>query len=237
VSYSSAGSPSVLWQRSHKAILNEAEVIKLSPIKLVSWDVDGTLYSIRRMKWHLLGMFLREVARGRGLAARRELAALSGYRAAIDVARSAGGALVETLQKQNSREVLLRVERRWYGPAIQKTGTRADVTKLLSFLAARNVPQVVISDYQAEYKLESLGLDGRFASIYVGESMGFVKPSPTVFQRVAADFEIPTASLLHIGDRAERDYAGAVAAGCQCLILGRDFRSFGSLLERLRPLI
>ena len=75
----------------------------------------------------------------------------------------------------------LSVERRWYGPAIQKSGTRAGVTSLLSFLAARNVPQVVISDYEAEYKLESLGLDGRFASIYVGENVGFVKPSPKVF--------------------------------------------------------
>lgn len=182
-------------------------------------------------------MFLREVVRGRGLKARRELAALRGYRAAVDVARSAGGALDETLQKRNSRALLLSVERSWYGPAIQKTGTRADVTNLLSFLAARNVPQVVISDYEAEYKLESLGLDGRFTSIYVGESLGFVKPSPRVFQLVAADFEIPTASLLHIGDRVDRDHAGALAAGCQCLILGRDFRSFGSLLEHLRSVI
>jgi HAD superfamily hydrolase (TIGR01549 family) len=214
--------------------LNETEVLKLHSIKLVSFDIDGTLYSIRRMKWHLLGMFLREVAGGRGLAARRELAALRGYRAAIDLVRLAGGALDETLQKQHSRERLLSVERRWYGPAIQKTGRRADIINLLSFLAARDIPQVVISDYEAAYKLEALGLAGRFTSIYVGESLGFVKPSPKVFERVAADFEIPTASLLHIGDRVERDCAGALAAGCQCLILGRDFRSFGSLLEHFR---
>jgi HAD superfamily hydrolase (TIGR01549 family) len=95
----------------------------------------------------------------------------------------------------------------------------------------------VISDYAAEYKLEALGLDGRFTSIYVGESLGFVKPNPRVFERVAADFEIPTASLLHIGDRAERDYAGARAAGCQCLILGRDFPGFGSLPEHFARII
>jgi HAD superfamily hydrolase (TIGR01549 family) len=217
--------------------LIEAEVIKPHPIKLVSWDIDGTLYSIPLMKWHLLGRFLREVARGRGLVARRELAALRRYRDTIDVARSAGGALDETPQKQKSRDLLLSIERRWYAPAIQKTGTRAGVTNLLSFLATRNVPQVVVSDYEAEYKIESLGLDGRFASIYVGERLGFVKPSPRVFQNVAADFEIPTASLLHIGDRADRDEAAALAAGCQCLILGRDFRSFGSFLEYLRSVL
>lgn len=214
-----------------------AEVIKGESIKLVSWDLDGTLYSIRRMKWHLLSMFLREVGRGRGTAARRELAALKSYRAMIDVARSAGGELDETSQAQKARDPLLRIERRWYGPAIEKAGTRPGLNDLLSSLAARNVPQVVISDYEAQYKLEALRLDGRFAAIYVGERLGFVKPSPKVFQRVAADFEIPTASLLHIGDRVERDEAAALAAGCQCLILGRDFRSFESLLEQFRSVM
>jgi FMN phosphatase YigB (HAD superfamily) len=195
--------------------------------------VDGTLYSIRRMKWYLMGMFVREVARGRGLVARRELAALRRYQGAIDFVRSTGGTLDDDPQKRMSRELRLSVERRWYGPAIQKTGTRAGVTNLLSFLAARNVPQVVISDYEAEYKLESLGLDGCFASVYVGERLGYVKPCPKVFQQVTSAFNIPPASLLHLGDRADRDEAGALAAGCQCLILGRDFRTFDSLLECL----
>lgn len=184
-----------------------------------------------------MGMCLREVARGRGPAARKELAELRSYRAAIDDVRSAGGALDETAETQNARELLGRIERRWYGPAIQKAGTRAGVTDVLSFLDSRNMVQVVISDYEADYKLESLGLGGRFASIYVGERLGFVKPNPKIFQRVAADFEIPPTSLLHIGDRVDRDEAGALAAGCQCLILGRDFRGFGDLLEFLRAVV
>ncbi|MEK6283230.1 MAG: HAD family hydrolase [Acidobacteriota bacterium] len=211
-----------------------AEIIKLHPIKLVSWDIDGTLYSIRHMKSHLIRMFLRELGRGRGVAARRELAALRRYGARINAARSAGGALAEFFLMQNRREALLDMEKRWYGPAIKKTGPRAGVTNVISFLAAREIPQVVLSDFEAGYKLDALGLAGRFASIYVGERLGFVKPSPTVFQRAAADFGISTASLLHIGDRAERDEAAARAAGCQCLILGRDFRSFDTLLDSLR---
>ena len=182
-------------------------------------------------------MFWREVARGRGTAARKEFVALKSYREMIDVARSIGGELTETPPRHKARDQLLTIERRWYGPAIQKTGPRAGITDVMSFLAARNVPQVVISDYEAQYKVEALGLDGRFASIYVGEKLGFVKPSPKVFQRVAADFEIPPASILHIGDRVERDEAAALAAGCQFLILRRDFRSFGVLQEKLRALI
>ncbi len=217
--------------------MNEAEIIKLYPVKLVSWDIDGTLYSIGRMKWHLMRMFLNEVARGRGLVAGKELAALRRFRGRINAARSAGGAVAEFLLNQNCREVLLEMEQRWYGPAIQKTGERAGVTNVISFWAARDVPQVVLSDYEAAYKLDSLGLAGRFASIYIGERLGFVKPSPVVFQRVAADFKISTTSLLHIGDRADRDDSAARAAGCQCLILGQDFRNFDTLADQFRSVI
>ncbi|HYJ89036.1 MAG TPA: HAD family hydrolase [Pyrinomonadaceae bacterium] len=204
------------------------------PIKLVSWDVDGTLYSITRMKWHITGMFLSETARGRAVLAGRELAALRRYRSRINAARSAAGALPEFFLDQNCREALLELEQRWYGPAIEKTGLRRGVSNVISFLAAKGIPQVVISDYEAGYKLDSLGLAGRFASIYVGERLGFVKPSPFGFQRAAADHEISTASLLHIGDRSDRDGAGARAAGCQCLIFGRDFPAYDALLNQLR---
>jgi len=207
------------------------------PIKLVSWDIDGTLYSISRMKWHLARMFLIEAAHGRGLLAGQELAALRRYRSLIDDARATGGAVPERFLKQNHRESLLEIEKRWYGPAIHKAGVRRGVNNVMSFLAARNIPQVCLSDYEAAYKLKVLELKGEFASIYVGEHLGLVKPSPFGFQRAAADYEIPTSSLLHIGDRVDRDYAGACAAGCQCLIFGRDFRDFEGLLNQLRALI
>jgi HAD superfamily hydrolase (TIGR01549 family) len=179
-------------------------------------------------------MFLSETAHGRPLLAGKELAALIRYHLRIDAARSAGGALAEFFPEQNSRETLLEMEKRWYGPAIEKAGLREGVANVIQFLAARDIPQVVVSDYEAAYKLAALELSGHFASIYVGERLGFVKPSPFGLQRAAADYEVSTASLLHIGDLVERDGVAARAAGCQCLILGRDFRSFDDLLNQLR---
>jgi len=208
--------------------------MKLHPIKLVSWDVDGTLYSIRAMKWRLLGAFLREAAAGRGLDARRELGQLRDYRKEIDAARVTGGVLDPTPDEKNGRSILLNLEQRWYGPAIKSTEARDGVDKVLSLLAARSIPQVVISDYECEYKLAALGLGDCFASIYVGERLGFVKPSPVLFLRAAADYDIQPVKLLHIGDRVDRDEKAAQAAGCQCLILGRDFANFDELLEELK---
>lgn len=217
-----------------EATLSRAGRIKLNPFRVVSWDVDGTLYSASRLKWLLLGMFAREVAGGRGGAARRELAELRLYRARVEASRSAAGLFAEALREGAYRERLLELEGRWYGRALARAGPHPGVADLLAFLSERGIPQVVLSDYRAEYKLEALGLRDRFASVYEGERLGHLKPGPRAFERVAADFGVETASLLHIGDRADTDGAGARAAGCQCLILGRDFRSFSSLLGRLR---
>lgn len=186
------------------------------------------------MKLHLLSLLLREVAGGRLLAACRELSVLKRHRARVDTARLAGGTVGEAFREDIDSEVLLNAEKRWYGRAIRQAGLRAGVTDVLTFFAARNVPQVVFSDYNAEHKLESLGLGDRFASIFVGEQMGFVKPNPNVFKRMAADFNIPITALLHIGDCIDRDDVAARAAGCSCLILGRDFQSFPELLLQLR---
>lgn len=217
------------------AALGRVVSIKLDETRLVSWDVDGTLYSVARLKWRLAGMLLGEAAGGRGAAAWRELAALGRRRARVEAARAAGGTLGEAAGDEDfGRRELPDLEVRWYGRAIKSAGARAGVVDVLSFFAARGVTQVAVSDYPADYKLEALGLAGRFASIYVGESLGYVKPSPKAFELIARDFGVPAAGILHIGDREDADGAAARAAGCRCLILGRDFRGFDSLLKQLR---
>lgn len=220
--------------RSCPNMCERQRALQLNSFKLVSWDVDGTLYSIRRMKWRLLAAFLGEAAGGAGLAARTELLALKNYRKEVDAAGRTGGLLDLDEVESDARNPRLSLERRWYGPAIKGAGPRDGVERVLSLLAARSIPQVVISDYESDYKLAALGLEDYFASIYVGERLGFVKPSPVLFQRAAVAYNIQPTDLLHIGDRVDRDGKAAQTAGCQCLILGRDFADFDDLLKELR---
>jgi len=202
-------------------------------VRLVTWDVDGTLYSTRRVAWRLLDAVVRSHLRGRGSAARAELGALRRYQRLTEAHRATGGALGEE-HRRIDRQALLRLEERWYRPAIARTGPRPGAREALAFVRGREIPQVASSDYLADYKLEALGLAGFFAATYAGETLGFVKPSPRGFERIATDFGIPTAAVLHIGDRPDTDGAAAAAAGCRALILGRDFRSFSELLALLR---
>ena len=205
----------------------------LTSIRVVSWDVDGTLYSVQRMRWQLLFLLLKEMTPTRGLRSIREVMALRQFRMVMERARTSDKALPAAVE-QNHRKSLLEMEHHWYGRAIQRIGPRPGVVDLLAFLASQGLTQVILSDYESNYKLASLGLQDRFQSVYAGESLGFIKPSPRGLQRIADDFKIPPAHLLHIGDRAETDGAAAQAAGCPFLILGRDFRDFHFLTRQFR---
>ncbi len=207
--------------------------MNLTNIRVVSWDVDGTLYSLQRMRWQLLFLLVKEMTPSGGLGSIRELRVLRQFRMIMEEARTSDEARPAAVEPDH-RKSLLELEHHWYGRAIERSGPRPGVADVLAFLAARGLTQVVFSDYDSDYKLESLGLQDRFQSVYSGESLGFLKPSPRGLQLIAHDFEIPPGYLLHIGDRAETDGAAARAAECQSLILGRDFRDFHSLLKQFR---
>jgi FMN phosphatase YigB (HAD superfamily) len=203
--------------------------VQLDDIKLVSWDVDGTMYSLRKARAQLRREFLKRILTGKALSACRELMLMRSHRAEIETARKGGG----KLSVARSAEVS-EIEERWYGAAIGRIGPMRGLREVISFLQSRQIPQVIVSDYAAGYKLQSLEVINQFAAIYVGEELGFVKPSPVLFERVSVDFSIPFSSILHLGDRSDTDGAAATAAGCRCLILGRDFSSFEELLGGLR---
>ncbi len=89
--------------------------------------------------------------------------------------------------------------------------------------------QVILSDFEADYKLKLLGLERFFDAVYVGERMGVFKPSRVAYAKILEDFDLTPECLLHIGDRPDTDGAGAAAVGCPSLVLGKDFRSFWEL--------
>jgi putative hydrolase of the HAD superfamily len=188
------------------------------PIEIVSWDVDGTLYDLGRLKrtiaWQTLGGLCT-----RPLRTVREHARLRRFRRAMNRVRARGGALGPGDLEQ--RDQLLALEQHWYGRALARAGLRAGVRELIDDFAARGLRQIVVSDYEAAYKLRILGLDGVFEHVYAGERLGYLKPSPELFAAVARDLDIEPQRILHLGDRADRDVAAAAAAGCQAALIGR----------------
>ena len=206
--------------------------VDFNHIELVVWDVDGTLYSLRRMKWRVAMKYWRETLKGRNALAQRELASLRQYRQRIDSIRLAGGSIANRCDDLDLASLRVAAHR-WYVQAIAETGPRAGVTRVLTELRNRTISQAVFSDFEADAKLAALGLSEYFDKVYAGERLGYVKPHPAVLEQIASDFSVSLERVLHIGDRVDSDEVAARAAGCHCLILGRDFRNFESLLKRL----
>ena len=99
-----------------------------------------------------------------------------------------------------------------------------DVLPALDELASKDISLAIISNWDARLRplLEQFRLDRYFEIIVVSCEVGFAKPSPVIFEHAAKRLGIAPENIVHIGDNAEEDVAGAQAAGLGALLLDRD---------------
>lgn len=196
---------------------------------LVSWDMDGTLYAVGPM---LCRAFLKLISGAWGGQSRRnwtEFRELCYYHYRFERIRKTGGHFNPAAISYSINR-FMALQSRWYAGAITECGLRAGIPQVLRYLQELNLSCVVFSDYQVDYKLQALGLEGVFQACYEGIHLGAIKPAPDAFLKMAADFSISPEEILHVGNQ-ETDAAAADAAGSDSLILGKDFRSYSELLK------
>jgi len=99
-----------------------------------------------------------------------------------------------------------------------------DVLPALDALASKDIPLAVISNWDARLRplLEQFRLDRYFEIIVVSCEIGFAKPSPVIFEHAAKKLGIAPENIVHVGDSAREDVAGAKAAGAGALLIDRD---------------
>jgi len=189
----------------------------------VSWDVDGTLYSLPRLVREVKRFARRRLLSVRFLPALWQLSRLRGFLKDMERVRRERGGVLRPEDRVADRDVLLRLEQHWYGPGLETVGPWDGVVDLLDLFAAQGLRQVVVSDYEARYKLEALGLADRFETRFSGGELGHLKPSPELFRAVVRQLGVAPDRLLHLGDRPESDGLAASRAGCRAHIFDRGF--------------
>jgi dihydrofolate synthase/folylpolyglutamate synthase len=99
-----------------------------------------------------------------------------------------------------------------------------DVAPCLRELKRRGLKLGIISNWDDRLRplLRELQLDNYFDSIVISGPAGPHKPDPKIFQAAAAQLNTRPEAILHIGDSAPEDGAGARAAGLRALLLTRS---------------
>jgi FMN phosphatase YigB (HAD superfamily) len=206
--------------------------IHFERVKVVSWDVDGTLYSLpafmAALRWYLLRGFFSS----RWLEVWADFFGLLRFKRTMDRVRAAEGEYAIG-GPVPGRDQIAVSQHRIYGAILPRLGLLPGVEGLLRWFGDRGIKQVVLSDYLTTGKLEALGVAEVFSHRYTGEQFGHLKPSHAVFLGMCADLGIKPEELLHIGDRPDTDGAAAPALGYQVAIIGRDFETAEDLRAAL----
>ena len=201
-------------------------------IRAITFDVDGTLYDLKRQKLRLAPYLLRHPL------------ILSRYNQVVDSMRhekhrDMRGAICARLGEEvgstplRVKQVVDGVIHGSWPAGFSKRTPWPEMAKVLAKLDAAGLPRAVISDYSSDLKLERMGLDRGWAAVVDCERLGAMKPHPDGLLAAAEQMGIAPEHVLHIGDRPELDEKMAHAAGAHCLILGRDMRRMCQLPEML----
>ncbi|MEW5851124.1 MAG: HAD family hydrolase [Myxococcota bacterium] len=190
------------------------------PILAVSFDVDGTLYRPSfKLFWRALtlGAFrplrlqkpARDATRGRtfpdGDTLRREVAREMGNRAGM---------------QQSEAEALMEHVRTRIIPPLLRGAASRDATEALTRLKQGGVRTAAFSDLDTASKIAALGFpSGLFDVVIAAEDAGAYKPGAPAFALLAQRLGVPAATILHVGDRADTDAAGALSAGMVAAVL------------------
>lgn len=106
-----------------------------------------------------------------------------------------------------------------YHAARNEVECYADTLPALERLAA-HYPLVSLSNGNAD--LRRIGLDRFFRFSISARECGVGKPSPEIFRVVCEGLNLPAQAVLHAGDDAELDVAGAHAAGLHSAWINRN---------------
>jgi putative hydrolase of the HAD superfamily len=110
---------------------------------------------------------------------------------------------------------------------------RPGARELLARLRARGLRTAVVSNFDRRLPgiLAGLGLADALDAVVLPSDVGAAKPDPDIFARALAQLGVAPAEAVFVGDDAERDLAGARAAGLE----GIDASRLATLLDLRLP--
>ncbi|HEY2257137.1 MAG TPA: HAD-IA family hydrolase [Variovorax sp.] len=219
---------------------SDSPTLDVRRIAAISLDLDDTLWpiwpTIERAERVLHEWLLREAPRTADLLLTPGV--LRELREATAQERSDLAHDLSALRRESIRSALRRAgeDPALADPAFdaffaerQRVTLYDDALPALRWLSER-YPLVAISNGNADVHLAGVGR--WFRSAFSARSFGSGKPHPPIFRAAAASVGLLPKDMLHVGDDAALDVAGALDAGMQAAWLEREERPWA---EGTRP--
>lgn len=194
-------------------------------IKLVAFDVDGTLYDQAPLRWRMMrDMGLRAVTSFSMTVPTivrhyRQLREELGEKETRGFEREL---IAGTAAKSHCPETLVRkVVEEWINirPLPYLAACRyAGVDKIFDALHRCGKTIGVVSDYPAMAKLAAMHLHADIIISATDVNIGVLKPNPKGLVELLRQASVAPEAALFIGDRIDRDGFAAQRAGVHCLI-------------------
>lgn len=214
----------LLNSHKHKKL---AEKIDIYKYKAIIFDVDGTLYHLkkmyRRVRTEIIKYYFyhpREI---------EDIKIITGFmnereKHALDVVDDVENSQYEwaASKYEISQERVREIVGKWiFQVPLQHIYScrRLEVLDLFNNLKIHGIPTGVFSDYPAGAKLEKLGLSTQCIVSATDKNVGRLKPDPKGLWLAADILGVPPEDCLLIGDRDDRDGECARKAGMSYFIL------------------
>jgi putative hydrolase of the HAD superfamily len=115
------------------------------------------------------------------------------------------------------------------------------IPAILAELARLGIRLGVISNFDRRLYsvLDHLSVLQAFENIMISSEVGASKPTVRIFLEAARRFQVKPAEMLHVGDDANLDEKGALAAGCKSVLVDHNsdrMQAIFRLLEGCSPL-
>ncbi|WP_088241958.1 HAD family hydrolase [Calothrix rhizosoleniae] len=207
----------------------QREEIKIDSqkIKAVIFDVDGTLYHLKKIynmvRLEIINYYLRNPGKVGDIQIITDFMR-EREKHALDVVDDVENAQYEWAAKKthSSPEKVRQVVDKWIFQVPLKYMyhcRRTDVLELFHKLIINGIATGVFSDYPAAAKLEKLGLFPQCIVSATDKNVGKLKPDPKGLLIAADILGVAVEDCLLIGDRDDRDGECARQAGMPYLIL------------------
>ena len=203
---------------------------RISGIKAISFDADGTLWDFEKVMRHSLGYVLKKLEE-----IEPSLTALLSIEKMVEVRNRVASDLkgkitnLEDIRLEAFRQTLIEIGRP--DDALASHLNRIYLKHRFEDIELFDDVLLVLRKLKGKYTLgilsngnsypERCGLDNMFQFVVFSQDYGIEKPDPRLFQTALEKAGCRKSELLHIGDSLNTDVMGAINTGIKCVWINR----------------